>query len=57
MIGPRNSVVAILRGEREQNDYDLFDQSEWINSDILYWWELPELWVDKIHDFVADAAA
>jgi len=51
MIGPRNSVVAHLRGE----PYNvILDDSEWINSACLYWHELPEVWIDKIHDFVGE---
>lgn len=49
MIGPRNSVIAHLQGLT----YDLLrDTSPFICSDWMYWQELHELWVDKIHDHV-----
>jgi len=51
MIGPRNSVVAHLRGEPCNA---ILDDSEWVNSACLYWHELPEVWIDKIHDYVLE---
>lgn len=51
MIGPRNSVIAALQGL----PYDwLRDTSPFINTRWMRWEELPELWVDKIHDHVGE---
>jgi len=52
-IGPRNSVVAAIQGRT----YDaLRDTSEWINANWMGWRDLPEMWVDRIHDFVGEEA-
>lgn len=52
MLGPRNSVVRLLRGEEVTSEDWVTDQSEFIDSRWLYFNELPELWIDKIHDYV-----
>jgi len=50
MVGPRNSLVSRLLG----GDYDpLTDTSPWMLWSG-YWQDLPELWVDKIHDHVGE---
>lgn len=54
LMGPRDSVVAILKGETPPNL--LSDMSRWVivtpRTDLMD--EFPELWVDKIHDYVID---
>lgn len=53
LIGPRSYVVARLLGEDVCIDEFLNCDDEW----VIYWpnaplAEWPELWVDKVHDFV-----
>lgn len=51
VIGPRNSVVAHLQGLA----YDLLrDTSPFITTGWMEWRDLPELWIDRIHDYVAE---
>lgn len=52
MIGPRDSVVRMLRGEDVSLDEILTDRSEFIDSDTIPFLELGELWIDQIHDYV-----
>jgi hypothetical protein len=54
MIGPRNSVVATLLGNPPHPDHWVKDGSEWVVWDprTAHWHDWPELWVDKLHDFV-----
>lgn len=52
MIGPRNSIVRTLMGEEVTTEEWVADQSEFVDSRSVYFDELPELWVDKVHDYV-----
>lgn len=54
MVGPRNSIVARIQGKpfdwtTDTSPWSVFSGRRW---QILE--EYPELWVDKIHDYVAD---
>ena len=49
-LGQRNSLVACLKGE-EYNP--LLDDSPWVFWKG-YWQDVPELWVDQIHDYVVE---
>jgi len=51
MIGPRYSVVRELMGETVSLEEILTDQSEFIDTDTCTWRDLPELWIDRLHDF------
>lgn len=48
MFGPRNSVVRTLMGEAVTMDELLCDQSPFVDSSMLSYWDTPELWVDKL---------
>lgn len=52
MIGPRNSVVRTLMGEEVPMEDWVTDQSEFVDARFIYFHEMPELWVDRIHDHV-----
>lgn len=54
MIGPRNSVIAILQGRQVTPQEFVADKSEFINTDFMTNDDFPELWVDHIHDYVGD---
>lgn len=54
MIGPRNSIVRTLMGEEVPLEEWITDQSPFVNSDWLYWHEMPEVWIDQVHDYVAE---
>lgn len=56
MLGPRNSIVRILRGEDVSIDEMVRDHSEFIDARYAYFWELSELWVDDVHDYVGELA-
>lgn len=52
--GPRDSVVNHLLGIPVSAEEWVTDTSEWVVFDrsTYDWREWPELWTDKIHDFV-----
>ena len=52
MFGPRNSVVRTLLGEDISLDEFLTDQSELVDSSFFEWHDVPEGWVDQVHDYV-----
>lgn len=52
MFGPRNSVVRILNGEDVSIAEMVLDRSEFVDARFLYFHEMPELWVDNVHDHV-----
>lgn len=51
MIGPRDSVIRWLRGEPVPLEDMFLDHSEFVDSSPLEWFDIPECWVDKIHDY------
>lgn len=55
MIGPRDSVVRTLLGEDVPLDELLRDESPFIDTNRMPWYELPELRVDLLHDYVEEA--
>ena len=53
-IGPRNTLMDLLNGI---NTMRPGDGSEWVVVDMSWatiQQHFPELWVDRIHDFVAE---
>lgn len=58
MIGPRNTVIRILKGEDVPMDEYLTDTSEFVDSrfwDVMPWYERPpELWAHLLHDAVGE---
>lgn len=50
MIGPRTSVIRELMGEHVPLEELLMDQSEFVDSDLCTWRDLPELWIDLIRE-------
>ena len=60
LIGPRNYVISVVRGENPTEDDFLLDTSPWVYFDYRlakwpYLIDWPELWVDKVHDSVGGA--
>lgn len=40
-----------MMGETVSLEEILTDQSEFIDTDLCTWRDLPELWIDQLHDF------
>jgi hypothetical protein len=55
MIGPRNSVIAILQGKQVTPEAYLNDKSEFIDTRYMSNDDFPELWVDQVHDYVGES--
>lgn len=52
LIGPRDSIVRTLKGEDVPISDWVADRSEFVDARDVYFHEMPELWVNNIHDSV-----